>query len=35
LYVLSLGLIGLGGIFMLASGLLQKKEKTENGFVTI
>jgi maltose/moltooligosaccharide transporter len=35
LYVLSLGLIGLGGIFMLASGLLQKNRKTENGFVTI
>ena len=35
LYVLSLGLIGLGGIAMLVSGLLQKTNHTENGFVTI
>lgn len=35
LYVLSLGLIGLGGIAMLVSGLMQKANNTENGFVTI
>lgn len=35
LYVLSIGLIGLGGIAMLISGLLQKANNTENGFVTI
>lgn len=35
LYVLSLGLIGLGGIAMVVSGFLQKLNKTENGFVTI
>jgi maltose/moltooligosaccharide transporter len=35
LYVLSLGLIGLGGLAMLVSGLLQKANKTDNGFVTI
>ncbi|MGZ9674823.1 MFS transporter [Flavobacterium sp. GNP001] len=35
LYVLSIGLIGLGGIAMLTSGLLQKANNTENGFVTI
>ena len=35
LYVLSLGLIGLGGIAMLTSGLMQKSNKTNNGFVTI
>ena len=35
LYVLSLGLIGLGGLAMFISGLLQKNNKTENGFVTI
>jgi maltose/moltooligosaccharide transporter len=35
LYVLSIGLIGLGGIAMLISGLMQKASKTENGFVTI
>ena len=35
LYVLSLGLIGLGGVAMLISGLLQKTNNTENGFVTI
>jgi len=35
LYVLSLGLIGLGGLAMLVSGLMQKTNKTNNGFVTI
>jgi maltose/moltooligosaccharide transporter len=35
LYVLSLGLIGLGGLAMLVSGLMQKANNTENGFVTI
>ncbi len=35
LYVLSLGLIGLGGLAMLVSGLMQKSNKTNNGFVTI
>ncbi|WP_395045220.1 MFS transporter [Flavobacterium sp.] len=35
LYVLSIGLIGLGGIAMLISGLMQKTNNTENGFVTI
>ncbi|TDD99251.1 MFS transporter [Flavobacterium cellulosilyticum] len=35
LYVLSLGLIGLGGLAMLISGLMQKSNKTENGFITI
>lgn len=35
LYVLSLGLIGLGGLAMLISGLMQKSNRTENGFVTI
>lgn len=35
LYVLSLGLIGLGGLAMLVSGLMQKTNNTENGFVTI
>ena len=35
LYVLSLGLIGLGGLAMLISGLLQKSNRTENGFITI
>ena len=35
LYVLSLGLIGLGGVAMLISGILQKTNNTENGFVTI
>jgi maltose/moltooligosaccharide transporter len=34
LYVLSLGLIGLGGLAMLVSGLMQKNN-TDNGFVTI
>ena len=35
LYVLSLGLIGTGGLAMIISGLMQKNNKTENGFVTI
>ena len=35
LYVLSLGLIGFGGLAMLISGLMQKANKTENGFITI
>ena len=35
LYVLSLGLIGLGGIAMIVSGFMQKTNKTKNGFVTI
>ena len=35
LYVLSIGLIGLGGLAMLVSGLMQKTNNTENGFVTI
>jgi maltose/moltooligosaccharide transporter len=35
LYVLSLGLIGLGGLAMIVSGLFQKANKIENGFVTI
>ncbi len=35
LYVLSLGLIALGGLAMIVSGLFQKANKTENGFVTI
>ena len=35
LYVMSLGLVGLGGLALLISGLLQKASKTENGFVTI
>jgi maltose/moltooligosaccharide transporter len=35
LYVLSIGLIGLGGLAMVASGLMQKTNKTDNGFVTI
>ena len=34
LYVLTLGLISLGGIALIVSGLLQKS-KTQNGFVTI
>jgi membrane-bound ClpP family serine protease len=32
LYVLSLGLIGLGGLAMLISGLMQKNNTTDNGF---
>ena len=35
LYVLSLGLIGVGGLAMLISGLMQKADKTDNGFITI
>ena len=35
LYVMSLGLVGLGGLALLISGLLQKASKTENSFVTI
>jgi maltose/moltooligosaccharide transporter len=35
LYVLSFGLIGLGGFSLLTSGQLQKSNKTKNGFVTI
>ncbi|SEA62749.1 maltose/moltooligosaccharide transporter [Flavobacterium gillisiae] len=35
LYVLALGLIGLGGLAMLVSGMMQKNNNTENGFVTI
>jgi maltose/moltooligosaccharide transporter len=33
--VLSLGLIGLGGLAMLVSGIMQKNNTTDNGFVTI
>ena len=35
LYVLSIGLLGVGGIAMLISGILQKGNRTSNGFVTI
>ncbi len=35
LYVLSLGLIGLGGLAMIISGVMQKSNQCENGFVTI
>lgn len=35
LYVLALGLIALGGLAMIISGLMQKANNTENGFVTI
>nr|WP_321232263.1 MFS transporter [uncultured Psychroserpens sp.] len=35
LFVLTLGLVTLGGIAMLISGLLQKNNNTENGFVNI
>ncbi|MEY4876436.1 MAG: hypothetical protein RL708_1585 [Bacteroidota bacterium] len=35
LYVLSLGLIGLGGLALTISGLMQKSNNTDNGFVTI
>ncbi|RLD28856.1 MAG: MFS transporter [Bacteroidetes bacterium] len=35
LFVLTLGLITLGGLAMLISGLLQKSNNIENGFVTI
>ncbi len=35
LYVLTVGLVGLGGLAMLISGLLQRKENIKNGFVII
>lgn len=35
LYVMSIGLIGTGGLAMIISGLMQKSNNTENGFVTI
>lgn len=35
LYVLSFGLIGLGGLAMIISGLMQKSNTTDNGFITI
>jgi maltose/moltooligosaccharide transporter len=35
LYVLSLGLISLGGLALIISGLMQKANNVENGFVTI
>ena len=35
LYVLTIGLIGLGGFALLISGWMQKNSKIENGFVTI
>jgi maltose/moltooligosaccharide transporter len=35
LYVLSLGLISLGGLALIISGTMQKANNTENGFVTI
>ena len=35
LYVMSIGLIGSGGLAMIISGLMQKSNKVENGFVTI
>ncbi len=35
LYVMSLGLIGSGGLAMIISGLMQKANNTQNGFVTI
>ncbi|RZJ62003.1 MAG: MFS transporter, partial [Flavobacterium sp.] len=35
LYVLSLGLISLGGLAMIVSGLFQKEGRYRNGFVTI
>ena len=35
LYVLTLGLIGLGGFALLISGWMQKNNKSSNGFVTI
>jgi maltose/moltooligosaccharide transporter len=35
LYVLSLGLISLGGLALIISGLMQKAKNTDNGFVTI
>jgi maltose/moltooligosaccharide transporter len=35
LFVLTLGLISLGGVVLIISGLLQKGKKYDNGFVTI
>jgi maltose/moltooligosaccharide transporter len=35
LYVLSLGLIGMGGVALIISGLFQKSGRYSNGFVTI
>jgi len=35
LYVLSIGLIGMGGVALIVSGLFQKKGNYRNGFVTI
>lgn len=35
LYVLTIGLVGLGGLALLVSGLMQKRLNTSNGFVTI
>ncbi|OYQ32219.1 MFS transporter [Flavobacterium cyanobacteriorum] len=35
LYVLSLGLIGTGGLALIISGLFQKKGRYSNGFITI
>ena len=35
LYVLTAGLIGLGGVAMVISGIFQKNNNVENGFVTI
>lgn len=35
LYVLTLGLIGLGGVALIVSGLFQKRGRYTNGFVTI
>ena len=35
LYVLTLGLLSFGGLAMIISGLMQKKNNFENGFITI
>lgn len=35
LYVLSMGLIGVGGLALIISGWMQKNNRTHNGFVTI
>ncbi len=35
LYVLSLGLVSFGGVILIVSGLMQKLNHTENGFVTM
>lgn len=35
LYVLSVGLIGLGGVALIFSGIFQKNKKYTNGFITI